>query len=1044
LREKAEYENAKNQLDKLTQDLAQAKKDEKDRPAMDYEDKKQVMLEFAQLLSDPKLDFETKKNFQSRMGRDPLFLGVVKLEQPDIRVLNILREPTELVIALPVHSMITIDTEQVESGAEYYIFGTAELFSSERNDFTPMDFSPTSTRTAQRDLMAMLRRDSRNNSYQVTQPSVPSSVSLRGTNEETLGEVIKCFDLSELVRDCHYPIQDQPAAETPKLLADNGLVLRDYQKTSLQWLLDKERNPTGMGSSGELWSRMRGLCGSGDSSYFYCELTGSLVKEIFDYNSDVNQNDASRPGGDTFPSSAIIGSEMGLGKTVMALSLVVASPPSLQNRVLPREHIATIDHPAYVSPPSITRCTSFNKGYLSNATLVIAPMTLCPQWQSEIQRFAPWMSFITLHNDETQSAADIASKDMVVVSTFVMSQPRAKAGAILRKLRQIHFHRIMLDESHYNNTGERVKLSLAQLSATHRYCVTGTPVGHSLADLYGQLRFLRVPMFCRPDFWQKNIDQPYSEHNCYALNVLRSLLSHLVIRHSKEQTLNNGDALIALPPRTVETLLLPFGSEAEKFIYQYVESRNMHRFREVRSESPTTVLGKYFEFQGMLFSARFACSHSSLVNLDSLQNLNEKLEKERREKANNKLGYGKGHERKKKKNQSSTRADIYQEAISKARSSAQGRMREAVLQFQECEGELLECPVCLEATGEKDIAITPCAHKFCAECILSCLQSLSSSREPSGACPECRENIKRSELTFLGNAEDAGKVGSAEDDQKPIVDESKASNVDINGFHLSTKDIFTAANGATGRRVVYEPLDDAEKREQRSYCHTLSPEFLTAWNTGSTAIGTKVARLLEEVNNMTQRDPTAKAVVFSQYLGTLNIAEQEIKVRGIGCARVDGMMKQHQRADAILSFTNDPSTRVLLLSMKSGAAGLNLMAANHCFLMEPAMNSAVEEQAIDRIHRIGQTRPVFVKRLIIKDSVEERILSSRRSLAADRPATSTQLDGTGLMEEEEKLIEANANRGRHKDEDDMGEKRFQRLRQLEALFGYSGIVKAAK
>ena len=63
---------------------------------------------------------------------------------------------------------------------------------------------------------------------------------------------------------------------------------------------------------------MRGLGGGGDASYLYCDLTGSFVKEIFDYNSDVNQKDASRPCGDTFPSSAIIGSEMGLGKTVIA------------------------------------------------------------------------------------------------------------------------------------------------------------------------------------------------------------------------------------------------------------------------------------------------------------------------------------------------------------------------------------------------------------------------------------------------------------------------------------------------------------------------------------------------------------------------------------------------------------------------------------------------------------------------------------------------------------------------------------------------------
>ena len=129
---------------------------------------------------------------------------------------------------------------------------------------------------------------------------------------------------------------------------------------------------------------------------------------------------------------------------------------------------------------------------------------------------------------------------------------------------------------------------------------------------------------------------------------------------------------------------------------------------------------------------------------------------------------------------------------------------------------------------------------------------------------------------------------------------------------------------------MYDPLNDAHLvripdhlchvwRQQPSYCHTLPPEFLTAWNTGSTTIGTKVARLLEEIKSMIQKDPTAKTVVFSQFLGTLDVAGQEIKARGIGCARVDGMMKPHQRADAILSFTNDPNTRVLLLSMRGRA-----------------------------------------------------------------------------------------------------------------------------
>lgn len=121
---------------------------------------------------------------------------------------------------------------------------------------------------------------------------------------------------NHFLSQCKYPIQDKPSAQTPKLLADNGLVLRDYQKTSLQWLLDKEQNPTGLGVAGEMWTHMRGREASGgDTSYFYSELTGTFAKDIFDYKNDVLQKDASGRGGDSFPSSAIIGSEMGLGKT---------------------------------------------------------------------------------------------------------------------------------------------------------------------------------------------------------------------------------------------------------------------------------------------------------------------------------------------------------------------------------------------------------------------------------------------------------------------------------------------------------------------------------------------------------------------------------------------------------------------------------------------------------------------------------------------------------------------------------------------------------
>jgi hypothetical protein len=114
-----------------------------------------------------------------------------------------------------------------------------------------------------------------------------------------------------------------------------------------------------------------------------------------------------------------------------------------------------------------------------------------------------------------------------------------------------------------------------------------TPIGAQLSDLYGQLRFLHIAPFDRPAFWKNNIEDPYNEQNPESLRVLRSLLSRGVVRNSKEQTLDNGKSVLTLPPRTIETALLEFGSKAEREVYQCIETRN--RFMKLKQESMATV-----------------------------------------------------------------------------------------------------------------------------------------------------------------------------------------------------------------------------------------------------------------------------------------------------------------------------------------------------------------------------------------------------------------------------------------------------------------------
>lgn len=117
-----------------------------------------------------------------------------------------------------------------------------------------------------------------------------------------------------------------------------------------------------------------------------------------------------------------------------------------------------------------------------------------------------------------------------------------------------------------------------------------------------------------------------------------------------------------------------------------------------------------------------------------------------------------------------------------------------------------------------------------------------------------------------------------------------------------------------------------------------------------------------------------KFIVFSQFTSMLDLVEPFFRKEGIKYTRYDGSMKNDAREEALNNLRNNPRTRVLLCSLRCGALGLNLTAASRVIILEPFWNPFVEEQAIDRVHRLTQTVDVIVYKLTVKNSVEERIL----------------------------------------------------------------------
>jgi SNF2 family DNA or RNA helicase len=125
-----------------------------------------------------------------------------------------------------------------------------------------------------------------------------------------------------------------------------------------------------------------------------------------------------------------------------------------------------------------------------------------------------------------------------------------------------------------------------------------------------------------------------------------------------------------------------------------------------------------------------------------------------------------------------------------------------------------------------------------------------------------------------------------------------------------------------------------------------------------------------------------KALVFSQFTSLLAIVRNRLDRDKIPYEYLDG--KTRDRAARVERFQSDPDCRLFLVSLKAGGLGLNLTAAEYVFLLDPWWNPAVEAQAIDRTHRIGQTQQVFAYRLIARDTVEEKVLElqqTKRDLA---------------------------------------------------------------
>ena len=559
------------------------------------------------------------------------------------------------------------------------------------------------------------------------------------------------------------------------------------------------------------------------------------------------------------------------------------------------------------------------------STLVVCPLSLLSQWVDEIDKHAPGALSVGMYygNDRTKSAAALAAHDVIITSYGVLASDWAAGGT--SPPFALRWRRVVLDEAQLvKGRATQSARAVFALHAERRWAVTGTPIQNSIDDAFSLIHFLRVSPWDEYTVWHKRILRPLLEKgDVAALNTLHRLLAPRLLRRTKATRMADGSPLVSLPPRRVHHEWLLFSPEEADF-YEAIRTKNRTRFDAFVAEGK--VLNNYATVLHMLLQMRQACDHPFLVlsRADTNTDLHaigaRLLRRWASSPANGGGGDGDGDGAAARP----SAAFVTQTIAHLQREQQQQGAPSTSTDGADGGGGAAgggggEGAECVVCLDVyEDPVLTPCCHRFCRGCILGVIGTLSAAM-----CPVCRIPVRKEELITVPRA------------SRFAVDLDER-------WRPSTK--------------ISALIDDVKKTLREP----LPPPALPPAPAGA----------------------VSKMVVVSQFTAMLDLVERPLASESIRFLRLDGTLSQAARAEVLRKFSSEKTARVLLLSLRAGGVGLNLTAAQTCYMLDPWWNPAVEEQAINRVHRIGQRYPVVVRHFLMQGSVEARILELQRKKMA--------------------------------------------------------------
>ncbi|KAF2820357.1 hypothetical protein CC86DRAFT_471446 [Ophiobolus disseminans] len=749
-------------------------------------------------------------------------------------------------------------------------------------------------------------------------PQVPHWVGGGDSDEEQYGDFPLNINEADSIEQMLQTIQDtgrEDREETPRIMKSR---LKEYQKIGLTWLLKMEagRNKGG-----------------------------------------------------------ILADEMGLGKTVQALALICARP---------------------------------SQDAMCKTTLIIAPVALMRQWQKEIvthveQKYK--LSVYLYHGNGKKADFSTLRQHDVVLTTFgtltsEFKQKESSRESLLYEREQNEpgfrrkpkerlallghecmWYRIIVDEAHMlkNRNSIQSKASV-DLQARHRLCLTGTPMMNSIEELYPLLRFLRIDRYNDWKMFSMDIAKPakhsHPETRKKAMNRVQILLKAVMLRRQKCSEVD-GKPILNLPAKHTAIDTVEF-SDDEQTIYKALETKSQIQFNKYLKQN--SVSSNYACILVLLLRLRQACCHPHLI---------------------------------KDLSQPATEGIAEDDLLERAR-----YLDDKVVERLKAI-DSFECPCCFEADPNPTIII-PCGHTVCGECVQKLVDPSRPGQELNDEntkpkCPHCRGELKAKLITDYKHfcrihdpekldpddrieqkdkSDESDSDSDEDDDQGDDIDE-KGNLADFvvsdededDGFEAEEDDEVSTKNkspkkskGKCKGKGKSKGKDKARaqpkktlaqlkkeslrnKEAKRKYLRRLDKTWVPS---------AKILETVELLTNIRNNDPTEKTLVFSQFTSLLDLVEVPLVQNHFRYQRYDGSMSMDARADAVEAFM-ESDDNIMLVSLKAGNAGLNLWRASQVIMLDPFWNPFVEEQAIDRAHRMPQNREVTVHRILVPETVEDRI-----------------------------------------------------------------------